>query len=140
MEPWDIWNQYFRGGAHKEDADDGDDDEKKNNRLYLFTPLKKRTATGSRLDRSVGSNGGTWHEDNVGRESQTLGGAVLWTVKRFSYRTKKNKKEEDKGTQLTFTAQIYIRRGVTSLSCFYLFPFLPPLNLPFLSQWRHDCN
>ncbi|CAL1373820.1 unnamed protein product [Linum trigynum] len=96
LEPWDIWKQYFRGGAHEEEDDADDDGDEKKNDLYFFTPLKKRTATGTRLDRSVGSNGGSWHEENVGKEAQTLDGAVSWTLKRFSYRTKKNKKEEKK--------------------------------------------
>ncbi|CAL1412427.1 unnamed protein product [Linum trigynum] len=93
LEPWDIWN-HFRGGAHEEeDADDDGDDEKKND-LYFFTPLKKRTATRQRIDRSVGSNGGAWHGEDSGKESQTLDGAVSWTQKRFTYRAKKSKGEQ----------------------------------------------
>ncbi|CAI0410312.1 unnamed protein product [Linum tenue] len=90
LEPWDIWKQYFRGGAHEEEEEEEEEDEKKND-LYFFTPLKKRTATGQRIDRSVGSNGGAWHGEDTGKESQTLDGAVSWTQKRFTYRAKKSK-------------------------------------------------
>ncbi|CAL1373822.1 unnamed protein product [Linum trigynum] len=97
LEPWDIWN-HFQGAAHEEeDEEDADGGDEKKNDLYFFTPLKKRTATGQRIDRSVGSNGGAWHGEDSGKESQTLDGAVSWIQKRFTYRAKKSK--DDKGTQ-----------------------------------------
>ncbi|CAI0441970.1 unnamed protein product [Linum tenue] len=88
LEPWEIW-QKFRGGE-QEDDNDGGGDERKND-LYFFTPLKKRSATGTNIDRSVGTNGGSWHGEDSGKESQTPDGLVSWTVKRFSYRPKKSK-------------------------------------------------
>ncbi|KAJ8751450.1 hypothetical protein K2173_016660 [Erythroxylum novogranatense] len=50
-EPWEIWNNY---GGDSVDKD-----------LYFFTPLKKKSIGGSRIDRGVNSSGGIWHEPST---------------------------------------------------------------------------
>ncbi|CAI0441967.1 unnamed protein product [Linum tenue] len=92
LEPWEIWQQFRGRGCEEEEQDEDSAD----NDLYFVTPLKKRTATGMRIDRSVGSNGGSWHGEDSGKEAQTPDGLVSWTVKRFSYRPKKSKGGQEK--------------------------------------------
>ncbi|CAI0625525.1 unnamed protein product [Linum tenue] len=87
LEPWEIWHKFRGLGCEEEEEADND--------LYFVTPFKKRTATGLRIDRSVGSNGGTWHGEDSGKEAQTPDGLVSWTLKRFSYRPKKSKGEKN---------------------------------------------
>ncbi|KAJ8751349.1 hypothetical protein K2173_016540 [Erythroxylum novogranatense] len=50
-EPWEIWKRYGGDNADKD--------------LYFFTPLKKKSVGGWRIDRGVGASGGTWHEVNA---------------------------------------------------------------------------
>ncbi|KAL9427926.1 hypothetical protein AB3S75_030001 [Citrus x aurantiifolia] len=52
-EPWQIWRQF--GGPDLEDGED----------LYFFTPLKKKSVNGSRIDRRVGT--GTWQGEDAGK-------------------------------------------------------------------------
>ena len=71
-EPWEIYNK-FQG--HKF-CDDG---------LYFFTTLHKKTTNGTKkMNRSVGTHGGTWHGDG-GNEVESSEGIVIGTKKRFRY-------------------------------------------------------
>ncbi|EEF31406.1 transcription factor, putative [Ricinus communis] len=74
MEPWQIWDSLGK-------AD--------NDVLYVFTPLKKRAANGSTILRRIGSNGGSWHGEDSGKEFKLNG--VKWTQKRFRYENRKCK-------------------------------------------------
>ncbi|KAJ4823342.1 hypothetical protein Tsubulata_039893 [Turnera subulata] len=69
-EPWDIWSRF---GV----ADDRS--------LFLFSPLKKKSANGTVNARRVGSEGGTWHEES--KKHHPVDGMILKAVERqFTYR------------------------------------------------------
>ncbi|KAH9706532.1 hypothetical protein KPL70_012243 [Citrus sinensis] len=54
--PSEIWDSH--GGPFLNADED----------LYFFTQLKKKSSKGSRIDRKVGSSGGTWQGEDAGKD------------------------------------------------------------------------
>ncbi|CAL1372911.1 unnamed protein product [Linum trigynum] len=89
-EPWEIWTRFRGGGACSGFRYFGDDEAED---LYFLTPLKKKNLNAIRLDRSVGSCGGSWHEESS-NASTSSDGRISWVMKRLCYKRKNNKKKK----------------------------------------------
>ena len=72
-EPWEIWNELYRPSV----VDDND------RCIYLFTPIKKVTSRGSKINRRVGKSKGTWHGEDSGKKVDKDG--LVWIKRRFKY-------------------------------------------------------
>ncbi|ESR50541.1 hypothetical protein CICLE_v10033744mg [Citrus x clementina] len=54
--------------------------------LYFFTQLKKKSSKGSRIDRKVGSSGGTWQGEDAGKDIVSGESKIkIGSKKRFRY-------------------------------------------------------
>ncbi|CAK7339927.1 unnamed protein product [Dovyalis caffra] len=73
-EPWEIFNKF--GGYKSRD-----------NTLYCFTTISKKTPNSAKkMNRTVGTNGGTWHGDGSDEIKFRLSGRkIIGTKKRFRF-------------------------------------------------------
>ncbi|KAL9423088.1 hypothetical protein AB3S75_035223 [Citrus x aurantiifolia] len=72
--PSEIWNSH--GGPFLNADED----------LYFFTQLKKKSSKGSRIDRKVGSSGGTWQGEDAGKDIVNGQSKIkIGSKKRFRY-------------------------------------------------------
>ncbi|KAL9423066.1 hypothetical protein AB3S75_035207 [Citrus x aurantiifolia] len=75
--PSEIWNSH--GGPFLNADED----------LYFFTQLKKKSSKGSRIDRKVGSSGGTWQGEDAGKDIVNGQSKIkIGSKKRFRYEKK----------------------------------------------------
>ncbi|CAN0865416.1 NAC domain-containing protein 78 [Linum grandiflorum] len=87
-EPWKIWSR-FHG-----DVDEDDDEEETD--LYFFTPLKKMTQTGKRIERTVGTNGATWRSEAKKNPGQSKDGKIKWEKRTYNYCSKSSTEKKRK--------------------------------------------
>ncbi|XP_006437281.2 NAC domain-containing protein 83 [Citrus clementina] len=72
--PSEIWDSH--GGPFLNADED----------LYFFTQLKKKFSKGSRIDRKVGSSGGTWQGEDAGKDIVSGQSKIkIGSKKRFRY-------------------------------------------------------
>ncbi|KAH9771037.1 NAC domain-containing protein [Citrus sinensis] len=72
--PSEIWDSH--GGPFLNADED----------LYFFTQLKKKSSKGSRIDRKVGSSGGTWQGEDAGKDIVSGKSKIkIGSKKRFRY-------------------------------------------------------
>ncbi|KAH9706514.1 NAC domain-containing protein [Citrus sinensis] len=72
--PSEIWDSH--GGPFLNADED----------LYFFTQLKKKSSKGSRIDRKVGSSGGTWQGEDAGKDIVSGQSKIkIGSKKRFRY-------------------------------------------------------
>ncbi|GAY50708.1 NAC domain-containing protein [Citrus sinensis] len=75
--PSEIWNSH--GGPFLNADED----------LYFFTQLKKKSSKGSRIDRKVGSSGGSWQGEDAGKDIVSGQSKIkIGSKKRFRYEKK----------------------------------------------------
>ncbi|CAN0905869.1 hypothetical protein LINGRAHAP2_LOCUS23907 [Linum grandiflorum] len=94
-EPWELWKEHqIRSYSEPQEI------------VYLFTKVKKKSASSKYYERGIANNGGSWHGENSDSDISKFRGSdgSMWTAKKrtFKYTNKKSPEMEEVGKWLMY--------------------------------------